>query len=358
MAFPLRLERLHDVPAWKRVVAPVLAILLALLISSGFIRMAGGNVFQAYEALLQGALGSRFAFWETIVRMSPLILTGLAAAVAFKARFWNIGGEGQFYAGAMGATWIGITFTKAPAFILLPSALMAGAAAGALWAMGPAFLKARFRVDDVVTTLLLNYVIILIVGALLDGPWRNPESSWPQSPDLAQGARLPRMIAGTRVHLGIPIAFGLALVTYLLMRSTTFGYEIRVLGSNPDAAHFGGLPTVSIFLRTAMLSGGLAGLAGVGEVAGLHYSLLTEISPRDAGIGYTGIVIATLGGLHAFGVILASFFFAIVYNGAGTMSRVTGVPSYITQVIQGVTLLCMLGAIVLTRYRLRRVERT
>ncbi|MFQ5692004.1 MAG: ABC transporter permease [Nitrospinota bacterium] len=357
MAFPFRLDRLYDVPAWKRVVASFAAIVVALLISAGFIRMAGGSVFQAYGALVQGALGSRFAFWETIVRMGPLILTGLAAAVAFKARFWNIGGEGQLYAGAMAATWVGITFTKAPAFVLLPSGLIAGALAGAAWAVGPAFLKARFRVDDVVTTLLLNYVIILVVGALLDGPWRNPLSSWPQSPDLAVGARLPRVIGGTRVHLGIPIAFGLAFVMYLLMKGTTFGYELRVLGSNPDAAHFGGLPTTSILIRTAIVSGGLAGLAGVGEVAGLHYSLLTEISPRDAGIGYTGIVIATLGGLHAIGVLLAAFFFAVVYNGAGTMSRITGVPSYITQVIQGVTLLCMLGALALTHYRLRRVER-
>ncbi|MFQ5914643.1 MAG: ABC transporter permease [Nitrospinota bacterium] len=357
MALSFRLERLQEVSAWKRVAAPFLALLVALLISSGFIRMAGGNVFEAYGAMVQGALGTRFAFWETIVRMSPLILTGLAAAVAFKGRFWNIGGEGQLYAGAMGATWIGITFTQAPASVLLPSVLIAGAGAGALWAIGPAFLKARFRVDDVVTTLLLNYVIILIVGALLDGPWRNPVSSWPQSPDLAEGARLPRVIAGTRVHLGTPIAFGLAFLTFFLMRSTTFGYELRVLGSNPEAAHFGGLPTTSILIRTGIVSGGLAGLAGVGEVAGLHYSLLTEISPRDAGIGYTGIVIATLGGLHAIGVVLASFFFAIVNNGAGMMSRVTGVPSYITQVIQGVTLLCMLGALVLTRYRLRRMER-
>jgi simple sugar transport system permease protein len=357
MALPFRLERLYDVPRWKSGVATLLAILAALLISSGFIAMVGANVFKAYQAMIQGALGSRFAFWETIVRMGPLILTGLAAAVAFKARFWNIGGEGQLYAGAMAATWIGITFIKAPAIILLPSVLVAGALGGALWAIGPAFLKVRFRVDDVVTTLLLNYVIILVVGALLDGPWRNPASSWPQSPDFAEGARLPRVVGGTRVHLGIPIAFGLAVVMYFLMKSTTFGYEIRVLGSNPEAAHFGGLPSMSILLRTAALSGGLAGLAGVGEVAGLHYSLLTEISPRDAGIGYTGIVIATLGGLHAIGVILATFFFAVVYNGAGTMARVTGVPSYITQVIQGITLLCMLGAIALTRYRVRRIER-
>jgi len=357
MALNFRLERLHDVPAWKRIVAPFLAILVGLLISSGFIRMAGGDVVQAYTAMVQGALGSRFAFWETIVRAGPLVLTGLAAAVAFKARFWNIGAEGQLYAGAMGATWIGITFTKAPAAVLLPAVILAGAAAGALWAIGPAFLKARFKVDDVVTTLLLNYVIILVVGALLDGPWKNPVSSWPQSPDLAEAARLPRVIGGTRVHLGIPIAFGLVFVVYFLMRGTTFGYELRVLGSNPEAAYFGGLPTTSILIRTAVVSGGLAGLAGVGEVAGLHYSLLTEISPRDAGIGYTGIVIATLGGLHAFGVLLAALFFAVIYNGAGTMSRVTGVPSYITQVIQGVTLLCMLAALALTYYRVRRVKK-
>lgn len=356
MSLRFRLERLYDVPAWKRVASPFLAIGAALLISSAFIVMAGGNVLQAYGAMVQGALGSRFAFWETVVRTGPLILTGLAAAVAFRARFWNIGGEGQFYAGAMAATWIGITFTKASAAVLLPAVLIGGAAAGALWAVGPAFLKARFRVDDVVTTLLLNYVIILVVGALLEGPWRNPVSSWPESPELAAGAQLPRMVARTRVHLGVPLAFGLAVAVFFLMRSTTFGYEIRVLGSNPDAAHFGGLPTTSILIRTAVLSGALAGLAGVGEVAGLHYSLLTEISPREGGFGYTGIVIATLGGLHALGVVLASFFFAVVYNGAGMMSRITGVPSYITQVIVGITLLCMLGALALTRYRLRRVE--
>jgi general nucleoside transport system permease protein len=337
-------------PGWVILVIPVAAVFVTLLITSIPIIIAGGNVFKAYGALFYGALGSKFNLLETFVKASPLVLTGLAVAFAFRAKFWNIGAEGQLFAGAIMATWVGIYFTWLPAFLVLPVMIIFGFLGGGLWATIPAFLKTKLKVDDVVTTLLLNYVILHIMGALLFGPMQMEGSSWPRSASIMDSAFYPMLITRSRFHLGIIISLVAVLVIWFINSKTVFGYQSRGVGININAAKFGGINTNMVLLKTAIISGGLAGLAGVGEVAAIHHHLMMDVSP---GYGYTGIVIAMLGNLHPVGVALAAFFFSVISVGAQTMSRVAGIPIYIVGIIEGVALMTMLVFILLTEYKIR-----
>ncbi len=346
----LRFERRHPLPLWQQACLPLLAVSAALALCAILVVWAGADLGAAYVALVAGALGSRFAVLETFVKTAPLVLTGLAVAVAFRARFWNIGAEGQLYAGAVAATWLGLTFADVTPWFLLPGLLLASVLAGGLWALVPGLLKMRLRVDDVVTTLLMNYIMLYLVSALVDGPWRDPVSQWPQSPDIAEAAQLPVLLERSRLHLGVPLALLCALLVWLVLSRTPFGYAIRAVGANPRAAEFGGIRTVRVVAATAFLSGGLAGLAGAGELAGIQFHLMEALSP---GYGYSGIVVGMLGALHPVGVVLAALCFGVVNNGAQTMSRATGVPTYLVEVMQGLSLLTMLAALLLNEYRLR-----
>ena len=337
-------------PGWVRILIPFAAVVVTLLIAAIPIAIAGGNVFKAYGALFQGALGSRFNLLETFVKASPLVLTGLAVAFAFRARFWNIGAEGQLLAGAIGATWVGVYWTWLPSFLMLPAVLVIGFLFGGIWASIPAFLKTKLKVDDVVTTLLMNYVILHIMGAFLFGPMQQAGSSWPRSEPLMSAACYPMLLARSRFHLGIPIAIIMVLVLWFINKKTVFGFQSKCVGVNIEAAHYGGVNTGMVILKTALISGGLAGLAGVGEVAAIHHHLMMDVSP---GYGYTGIVIAMLGNLHPIGVALAAFFFSVINVGAQTMSRTTDIPIYIVGVIEGVALMTMLIFILLTEYKIR-----
>jgi ABC-type uncharacterized transport system permease subunit len=345
----LTLESREQTPVWLNVTLPLLAVGATLVLCSGLILLAGANVFTAYSKLFLSALSTRFNLVETAVKATPLVFTGLAVAVAFRARFWNIGAEGQLLAGAMAAAFVGAR-ASLPAWSLCPSMILAGAAAGALWAMIPAVLKSRFQVDDVVTSLLLNFIIFYGMMALLDGPWKDPLSGYPDSPDIRMDAEFPILLRATRLHLGVLIAVVAAGGTWLLMKRTTLGFAIQAVGENPVAARYAGFSVTRVILLTAAISGALAGLAGVGEVAGLHFQVMAGLSP---GYGYTGIVIAMLARLNPLGVIPAAFFFAVIITGAEAMSRATGVPVFLADVMQGTALVAMLVALLFTRYRLR-----
>jgi ABC-type uncharacterized transport system permease subunit len=345
----LTLESRDQTPLWLNLGLPLLAVAATLVLCSGLILMAGANVFTAYEKLFLSALSSRFNLVETFVKATPLIFTGLAVAVAFRARFWNIGAEGQLLAGAMAAAFVG-ALEALPAWSLVPGMILAGAAAGALWAMIPAVLKTRLKVDDVVTSLLLNFIIFYGMMALLDGPWKDPLSGYPDSPDIRMEAEFPILLHATRLHLGVLLAFIATAGTWLLMRRTTMGFGIQAVGENPVAARYAGFHIDGVILVTAAVSGALAGLAGVGEVGGLHFQVMAGLSP---GYGYTGIVIAMLARLNPLGVIPAALFFAVIITGAEAMSRATGVPVFLADVIQGTALVAMLVALLFTRYRIR-----
>ncbi|MBC8443590.1 MAG: ABC transporter permease, partial [Deltaproteobacteria bacterium] len=314
------------------------------------ILIAGGHLWKSYFYLFYGALGTRFNLLETFVKASPLLLTGLAVAFAFRAKFWNIGAEGQLLAGALTATVLGVSLKGIPAPLVLPIIVVAGFMAGGAWAAIPAFLKTKLKVDDVVSTLLLNYVMIHIMGALLFGPLQQPGSSWPRSSAIIEAANYPILLARSRFHLGIPLAFLAVLIIWFINQKTTLGYQTKAVGVNIRAARFGGINTTRTIIWTALISGGLAGLAGVGELCAIQRRLIMDISP---GYGYSGIVIAMLGNLHPIGVLLSSLFFSVIIVGAQTMSRMTGVPTYIAEVIQGMALMVMLIFLLFTEYKLK-----
>jgi simple sugar transport system permease protein len=251
-------------------------------------------------------------------------------------------------AGAIAACWIGER-AWLPSFSLVPLMILAAAVFGALWALLPALLKVRLKVDDVVSTLLLNFIMLYGVTALLEGPWRDPKSGYPNSPSIRPDAEFP-ILFGSELHLGIFLAIVAAIVVWWMMSRTTLGFSIRAVGHNPAAANYAGIPVGRVIVIAALISGALAGLAGAGEVGGVRYQVTADLT---SGYGYAGIVIATLAELSPIGAVPAALFFAIIFNGAGTMSRSLGVPIYLADVIQGTALMCMVAIRLFAAYRLR-----
>lgn len=347
----MRLEPRTETPAALLVLAPVGALAVSLVIAALLVMWSGASALSTFALVVKGAVGSQFALLETLTRSTPLIFTGLAAAVAFRAKLWNIGAEGQLYIGAVLTVVLGTGLLPLPAPVLVPLLLIAGAIGGALTLLGPTLLKNRFGVDEVVTTLLLNFIVLLFVSLLLDGPIKDPMGlGWPQSPKVSPEAALPKLVAGKRLHAGFLLAIAAALAVWFINARTAVGYEMRAVGLNPRAARFFGMPVDLVLVKTALLSGGLAGLAGVGEVTGLKGNLTLDLSP---GFGYSGIVVAMLAMLHPLGVIAAAVFVAGMFVGADAMSRSAGVPNYIAHVMVATSLLTMVVAMMFTRFRLR-----
>ncbi|PKO40339.1 MAG: ABC transporter permease [Betaproteobacteria bacterium HGW-Betaproteobacteria-3] len=351
----MRLEKRPAVSRTAQVLAPLGAVAFTLAVTALLVLWAGQPVGRTYALLLQGGFGSVFALSETFTRAIPLMLTGLAAAVAFRARLFNIGAEGQLYAGALAAIAVGGLHGGSglawPVWVLFPLMMAAAALAGALLLLGPALMKSRLGVDEVVTTLLLNFIVLLAVGALLDGPMKDATAmGWPQSVALQGDLELAKLVAQTRVHTGLVWGVVLALGLWVLMKYTVLGFDIRAVGANPRAAAFAGVGTTRTVVMVALLSGALAGLAGAIEVAGRTSYVTLDMSP---GYGYSGIVIAMLAGLHPLGVVLASVFVAGVLVGADSMSRAIGVPTYLADVIVATSLIAVLVAMLLAQYRVR-----
>lgn len=345
----LRLEARQRTPAWMNVALPVAAIVATLFLCSGLIALAGAGVFEAYGVMFFAAFGDTYALTETLVRAAPMIFTGLAVAVAFRAKFWNIGAEGQLLAGAVASCAVGAIPMPGPLAMLLMA--LAGAAAGAAVALVPAVLRVKLKVDDVVSSLLLNSIVFYALMALIEGPWKDPLSGYPISPPIEDSANFPVLLENTRLHLGVLVALLAAPIVWFVIARTALGFRIRVTGENPEAARYGGISVQRVLLSAAVLSGALAGLAGVGEVGGVHFQVMSDISP---GYGYSGIVIAMLARLNPLGVVPAAIFLAAVMTGAEAMSRATGVPAFLSDVIQGTALLAMLVALLFTAYRIRR----
>lgn len=344
----------QSLSGWRAALLPLWAILATLAISSLLILIAGANPISAFYWMFRGALGTRFGFLETCVGSVPLIFTGLAVAFAFRAKFWNIGAEGQFLAGAIAASSLALTFPPGlsglAAGLAIASAVLAAILAGGAYAFLAAFLKSRFKVDDVVSTLLLNYLMYHVMGILLFGPLQASNSSWPVSATLSESLSLPVLISRSRFHLGVILALLAVATMWVVQNRSLLGYQTLAVGTNRRAASFGGIDAGRVVAITALISGGLAGLAGASEVMGVQHKLLMDISP---GYGYTGVVVAMLGQLQPLGVLGGAFFFSVVGNGADTMSRMCRVPAYISEVIQGLSLLCMLVLLLFRGYSLK-----
>ncbi|CAN7712279.1 ABC transporter permease [Rhizobium sp. LjRoot258] len=349
----MRFERREHRPFYLLVGTPIIAVAAALALSGILISIAGGPVFEAYRRILTGAFGSRLSATETLTRATPLILTGLAAAVAFRARLWNIGAEGQFYIGAIAVAACGSKLLAGlPGPILIPVLLVIGAVAGMVLILIPLWLRLRFSVDEVVTSLLMNFIALLFVSMLINGVLKDPMAfGWPQSQSVVDHAMLPKLVARSRLHIGIAIAIVLAVIVHFLQARTVFGMQSRAAGLNPQGAVFAGVPLALTLVKVACLSGGLAGLAGAIEVMGVKGYVTTDLSP---GFGYSGIVVAMLANLNPLGVVLAALFTATMFVGADGMSRSLGIPTYIADVTVALSLLTMLVALFFTQYRIRR----
>ncbi|MDR0227232.1 MAG: ABC transporter permease [Burkholderiaceae bacterium] len=351
----MRLEKRPSLSRTALLAAPLCALAATLVVAALLVMWAGKPVGQTFALLVQGGFGSKFAWSETLTRAIPLVLTGLAVAVAFRARLFNIGAEGQLYAGALAAVAVGGmhggTGLDWPMPLLFVLTMLAAAVAGALMLLGPALLKARLGVDEVVTTLLLNFIAALAVSALLDGPMKDPTAlGWPQSVALLPDLELSRLLEGTRLHTGLVWAAALAVLLWLVLERTVLGFDIRATGANPKAARFAGVGTLGTIVVTALISGGIAGLAGAIEVAGRAGYVTLDLSP---GYGYTGIVIAMLAGLRPLGVLASAVLVAGIQVGADSMSRSVGVPTYIADVIVAAALVAVLVASLMAQYRIQ-----
>ena len=349
-----RLEEREQRSLRRQFLTPFIAVFIALLISSFFILLAGVNPLDSYKELFIGSFGSKNAVAETLSRATPIILTGLAASIAFRARFWNIGAEGQLYAGALAVTFFGTGIIELPAIIMIPFLFMVGAIAGGLLLLPLVILKIYYKVDEVVTTLLTNFIVILLVSYLLEGPWKDPMSlGWPQGASVIDQGILPQILSKTRLHLGFIFSIISAILIWIVLSKHLIGYKIKAVGFNSSAASHSGIPVLKTIFIVALLSGGMAGMAGVTETAGLKGYLTLDLSP---GFGYAGIAVAMLAGLHPIGVIASGIFLASIYVGADAMSRSMNVPTYLADVIVAITILCVLMSLVINQYKLRFLE--
>ncbi|OIS94544.1 ABC transporter permease [Brucella cytisi] len=347
----MRIERRETRPMALVATAPIIAVLTAFVLAGLLIAAAGAPVLESFRQIAIGAFGNKLSITETLTRATPLMLTGLAAAVAFRSKLWNIGAEGQFYMGALAVVACG-TQLQPPAAILIPLLLVVGAIAGMIFLLIPLGLRLRFGVDEVVTTLLLNFVAVLIVSMMIEGPMKDPLAfGWPQSEPVPDAAVLPKIMAGMRLHVGIVIAIALALIIAYVQKRTVFGLETKAAGLNPQAARFAGVPLGKTLVKVACISGGLAGLAGAIQVMGVKGYVTTDLSP---GFGYSGIIVAMLANLNPIGAIFSALFAAAMFVGADGMSRAIGIPSFIADVTVALSLLTMLVALFFTQYRIAR----
>ncbi len=324
--------------ALEEALRAVVSIGVALLLAGLVIAMLGYSPGRALAALLSGGLGGPAAWTSTLLKASPLLLTGLTVSLCFRCGVWNIGAEGQFYLGALLATAVATRILPgAPAPILVPAGMLAAVLGGVLWASIAGALKAGRGVSEVISTILLNFVAIQLVSLAVHGWLQESSGAYPQSDALAAAARLPRW---GRLHLGLPIAGLLAVGCWLLLFRTAFGLRMRAVGFGPRAARFAGIDPSRTLVATLALSGGLAGLAGGLEVMGVTGRLYEKLSP---GYGYTAIAVALLARLHPLAVIPSALLFGLLEAGGGAMQREAGVPAVATDVVKGVVILVSIG---------------
>ncbi|MBH8553274.1 ABC transporter permease [Nostocaceae cyanobacterium CENA357] len=326
------------------ILSPLIAIASALIVGAILILVAGANPIAAYTALFQESLSTYFGFGNTLTKMTPLLFTSLGVLVALRAGQFNIGGEGQIYLGALGSTLIGLYIQGLPAFIHVPLALFAGFIFGAAWGWIPGYLKAMRGVNEVITTLLLNYIAVNLVSYLVQNPLKAPAAPSPYSPLIAKSAQLPIILPGSLAHAGILLGLITAGILWVLLVRSPLGYQITAVGFNPIAARYARISVERTIMLVMALAGGLAGLAGATEVMGLKYRLFEQVSP---GYGFDAIAIAFLSRGSVFGVVLTALFFAALRSGANVMQRSAGVSVTVVYAIQGLTVLFIAIALAL-----------
>lgn len=346
----MRLILRDSEPRWVAPASIGVAVMLTIALTAIPIRLAGANPTAAFQRYLITPLSSTSGLYEVMLTATPLLFTGIAVAIAFRAGYWNIGAEGQFLAGAIGTTAVGINFPGLPPVIALPLGFLAGAVGGLIWATLPAWLKRHGGIDEVVTTLLLNPVALLLVQGMLNGPWRNPKTGFTDSQRLGSGYDLPAMIPGTRVHWGFGVAVVVIALTWVVFARTGLGVKIKASGQSPQAAAFSGIRVPVLQWRCALVSGAIAGLGGASQVMGVQHQLTAGISNN---YGYTGVIVATLAGLGAVGVFLVAGLLGDISVGAQNVSLVLQVPEQLGDIFGALLLLMVLSMMTWRRYRVR-----
>lgn len=315
----------------------MLAIITALVVSSGAMLASGTNPIEAYLALGEGAFGTQDAIIETLIKTTPFVLAGLGIALAFRGGLFNIGVQGQLFVGSVCTVVVGYSIDL-PAILHIPLALLAGMVGGALWAAIPGYLKARQGAHEVITTIMLNYIAARVINWSIatEGPLRAPRTPVPETPAVFESARLPMLIADSRLHAGVIIAIIAVIVVYWILWRTVIGFEIRTVGANPSAARYAGINVEYNIVLTMVISGALAGLGGGIQVLGLApFNFTTGF---NVGLGFDSIAVAVLGGIHPFGVALSAFLFGAMDAGSRLMQLRTRVPIDIVTIAQGLIL--------------------
>lgn len=341
------IERRPERSALARIASPALAVLTALVFGALFLRLSGFDPLAVYGGMWRGAFGDAYGLSETLVKAIPIALCALGITVAFRMNLWNIGAEGQLHAGAMAATAVALAFPGAPAPVVLPAMMAAGMSAGALWALLAAAPRAWVGANEILTTLMLNYVALFLVEYLIHGPWKDPAGfNFPLSPAFSEAARLPAF-GDTRVHAGLLLALAAAAALAAALRGTTRGYEIRLIGASPAAARYAGVGIARNILAAMAVSGALAGLAGMTEVSAITGRLQYGLSP---GYGYSAIIVAWLAKLSPVGILAMSVLFGGLIVG-GYAVQFIGVPAAAVNMLQGAMLFFWLAAEFFGRYR-------
>ena len=335
---------------WKRYLLTPSSILIALMIGGFLFLLVGANPLRAYSEMLWGAFGSPDNFSEVLVRSTPIILCGLSVGLAGSMLIWNVGAEGQLVMGGVAGAWVALFVSSAlPSFAVIPAMIAAGFLGGGLWGLIPGILRARLGVNEIITSLMLNYVAIFWLEHLYFGPWRDPAGrGFPGTAMFPDVAWFPRFF-GTRMHLGLPIGLAAALFIGYLLAHTRWGYEIRVAGANSRAARYARIDIQRSILWIMLVSGGLAGLAGLCETAGIHYRLQQGLA---VGNGYIGIVVAWLARLRPGAIVLTSVLLGALMVGGDQVQIAMQVPSAIGLALQGAILFCVLGGQVFQDYEL------
>ncbi|WP_458209856.1 ABC transporter permease [Haladaptatus sp. NG-SE-30] len=353
MNVEVELSARETIPPWLAYGTPVLTVIAALATSAIALVVLGVNPVAAYSLMFIETATNEFGITQTLIKSVPLILTGLAVYLPLRAGLWNIGAEGQLYVGGIVGTWIGLNIGL-PAMALLPLALIGAAIAGGVWAGIPGWLKAKWDVNEIITTLLLSFVAIELANYMVRGPMQGGAGNFPVSALLPLAAQLPT-IFGTGIHAGLLLAVLAIVGAYVIITKTRFGFEVTFVGSNPEAAEQAGMSTYKVYLLVFLLGGALAGFAGFNEIAGVQTRLRPNFSP---GYGFTAIPIALLGRNGAFRVMLAAVFFALLFVGGSSMEVSLGVPGALVDVIQALIILFLITAEFIKSYRVDvRVER-
>jgi len=343
MMFKLNIADRIDITPRHSLLTLVFSLAAGLLVISCIFLVFGVNPLFALAKIFGGSFGSVYGLKETVTKSIPLILIGGGLALAFRCKFWNIGAESQLLMGAIFSTWVGLNWgPHLPAYIVVPLMFLAGFIGGGLWGLIPAVLKIRFAINEVISTLMLNYICIEIMTLLIVGPWKGKTKfGFPYTDDLPASATLA-LIPGSRIHyVTLIVAIAAVVLLGLAVMKTRFGYEVRVIGENPHAAKYSGIDFFKTTLVVMAISGGLAGMAGVGEVAGIHHHLSYPES-ISSGYGYTGIIVAWLAKLNPFFVVVSAFFFAGILVGGDAIQISLGLPAATVQIFNGTLLVFLI----------------